>query len=165
MANCNTATNFAGRSVTVGWIPGCGDDDFANLTYEPLGTVNSKDLSYAAEVANTNNDQSAGVTSEIIVRTGWELTVSGFLTKADAPGISVQNALIQYYWAEVQAGRQPSGWIKISGPEYPRVWYVFVNYKGGSEGFGTDDAASGEFTFGVTDTGAANLSVNVTAAI
>lgn len=160
MANCTTATNFPGKKVAIEYAVGCGDDVFTGLTYLPLGTVNSKQLSYAAVTADNTNDQSGAVTSEIIVRSGLELTVSGFLTTVDG-ATSAQNALIKYYWDEVQAGRQPTVWIKVSGDGYPRVWHIFMNYKGGNESFGTDDVAGGEFNFGVTDTGAANLAVNI----
>jgi hypothetical protein len=160
MADCNTSSNFAGKKVAIQYAVGCGDAIYAGLTYLPLGTVNSKQLNYAAVTADNTNDLSGAVTSEIVVRSGLELTVSGFLTSVDG-ATSAQNALIQYYWDEIQAGRQPSVWIKISGDGYPRVWHIFMNYKGGNESFGTDDVAGGEFNFGVTDTGAANLAVNI----
>jgi hypothetical protein len=160
MADCNTSSNFAGKKVAIQYAVGCGDAIYAGLTYLPLGTVNSKQLNYAAVTADNTNDLSGAVTSEIVVRSGLELTVSGFLTSVDG-ATSAQNALIQYYWDEIQAGRQPSVWIKISGDGYPRVWHIFMNYKGGNESFGTDDVAGGEFNFGVTDTGATNLAVNI----
>ncbi len=160
-AGCTTSTINPGKLVTVGYAVGCGDADYANLTYLPLGTINSKQLSYAAEMASTTNDLSGATTSEIVVRTGMELAVSGFLTAVDS-AISAQNALIQYYWDELNAGRQPTVWIKVSGPNYPRVWHIFMNYKGGTESFNTDDPQSGEFNFGVTDTGdTVNIAVNL----
>jgi len=164
MATCTTSTISPGKTVTVGYAVGCGDADFNALTYLPLGTINSKQLEYAAQMADTTNDLSGATTSEIVVRTGLELTVSGFLTDNDS-AVSSQNALIQYYWDELQAGRQPVVWIKISGPSYPRVWHIFMNYKGGSESFNTDDPISGDFNFGVTDTGDVQNSVNLSAAI
>lgn len=160
MADCGTSTNNPGKNVAVEYATGCGDDDFINKTFLPLGTINDKQLSYAATTADNTNDLSGATTSEIIVRTGLELTVSGFTTAVDS-AISAQNALITYYWAEVQAGRQPTVWIKISGQNYPRTWHIFMNYKGGTEGFATDDPQAVTFDFGVTDTGAANLSVNL----
>lgn len=160
MANCATPANFAGKIVTVGYAIGCGDDIFTGLTYKPLGSINSKQLNYAAVTADNTSDLSGATTSEIVVRTGLELTVSGFLDSIDSAS-SAQSELIQYYFDEVQAGRQPTVWIKISGAGYPRLWHIFMNYKGGNEAFGTDDTAGGEFNFGVTNTGAANLAVNV----
>ncbi len=160
MADCNTSTNFAGKIVGVEYAVGCGDDVFTGLTYKPLGSINSKQLNYAAQVADNTSDLSGASTSEIVVRTGLELTVSGFLDKVDS-AVSAQNELIKYYFDEVQAGRQPTVWIKISGDGYPRVWHIFMNYKGGNESFGTDDVAGGEFNFGVTNTGASNLAINV----
>ena len=163
MADCpNVSQVNPGRRVTVGYVTGCGDDDPTAQTYLPLGTINSKELSYAAETASTNNDQSGATTSEIVVRTGMELTVSGFITSSDS-AISAQNALINYYWAELNAGRQPTVWLMVSGEGYPRVWHIFANYKGGSESFGTDDPQTLEFSFGVTDTGTTGASVRLSA--
>jgi hypothetical protein len=160
MANCTTPQNFAGKKVAVQFAIGCGDDAFAGLTYKPLGSINSKQLNYAAQVADNTSDLSGATTSEIVVRTGLELTVSGFLDSIDG-ALSAQNELIKYYVDEVQAGRQPTVWIKISGSGYPRVWHIFMNYKGGNESFGTDDVAGGEFNFGVTNTGSSNLAINL----
>ena len=101
MATCNTSSNKPGKDVAVEVaINTCGDAAFLGLAYLPLGTINSKQLSYAAVTADTTNDQSGAVTSEIIVRTGLELAVSGFLTSNDS-ALSAQNALITYYWAEL----------------------------------------------------------------
>lgn len=160
MAECTTSTNFAGKIVSVGWAPGCGDDDYSTLTYLPLGTINSKSLEYSATTADNTNDLSGAVTSEIVVRTGLTLTVSGFLTAADS-AVSSQNQLIQYYFDELAAGRQPTVWINILGEGYPRVWHIFMNYTGGTESFGTDDVSSGDFNFTVTDTGTTASSVNI----
>lgn len=160
MATCSTSTNNPGKLVAVEFATGCGNDDFVNKSYLPLGTINDKQLSFAATTADNTNDQSGATTSEIVVRTGLELTVSGFTTAVDS-ALSAQNALITYYFAEIQAGNQPTVWIRISGPNYPRTWHIFMNYKGGTEGFSTDDPQSVSFDFGVTDTGAANLSVNL----
>lgn len=162
MATCNTSTVDPGKLVTVGYAVGCGDDDPTSLTYLPLGTINSKQLSYSAETTSTTNDTSGAVTSEIVVRSGMELSVSGFLTNNDS-AVSSQNALINYYWDELNAGRQPTVWVRVQGPGYPRVWHIFMNYKGGSESFNTDDPQSGEFNFGVTDTGTTGAAVRISA--
>lgn len=162
MATCpNTSTINPGKIVTVGYAIGCGDDDPETLTYLPLGTINSKQLSYNAETTNTTNDLSGEVTSEIVVRTGLELSVSGFLTNNDSAA-SAQNALINYYFTEARNNRQPTVWIRIAGPGYPRIWHIYMNYKGGSESFNTDDPQTGEFNFGVTDTGTTESAVRLT---
>lgn len=161
MAICSTSTNNPGKLVAVEFAIGCGDDDFLTNTYLPLGTINDKQLSYAAVTADNTNDQSGFTTSEIIVRTGLELTVSGFLTNADST-LSAQNALINYYFTELKAGRQPSVWLRISGENYPRTWHLFMNYKGGTEGFSSSELQTGSFDFGITDTGdSVNSSVNL----
>jgi len=161
MAICSTSTNNPGKNVAVEFAIGCGDDDFLTNTYKPLGTINAKDLTFAAVETDNTNDLSGSTSSSIIVRTSFDLTVAGFTTNVDS-ATSAQNELVTYYFAELQAGRQPTVWIKISGPNYPRTWHIFMNYKGGGEGFGTDDLQSISFDFSVTDTGTAiNNAVNL----
>ena len=160
MAICTTSTNNPGKKVAVEFAIGFVDAVFLSLTYLPLGTINAKELAYAATTTDNTNDQSGAVTSEIVVRSGMEITVSGFITSVDSAK-SAQDELVNYYWTELQANRQPSVWLRISGPDYPRTWHIFTNYKGGTESFNTDDAQGITFDFGVTDTGATNLSVNI----
>lgn len=161
MADCSTSTNNPGKNVAVEFATGCGNDDFLNKTYKPLGTINAKDLTFAAVEADNTNDQSGSTTSAIIIRTSFDLTVAGFTTEVDS-ALSAQNELITYYFDELALGRQPTVWIRISGPKYPRTWHIFMNYKGGGEGFGTDDAQTLSFDFSVTDTGfATNKAVNL----
>ncbi len=159
MAECATPGINPGKNVAVEVSTGCGDDDFLNKTYKKLGTINAKDLTFAAVETDTVNDQSGATTSSIIVRTSFDLTVAGFITGDSA--VSMQKELVLYYFTELSAGRQPSVWIKISGPGYPYVWHVFMNYKGGAQGLGTDDAQSITFDFSVTDTILPNIPVNV----
>ncbi len=161
MANCSTSKNNPGKNVAVEFATGCGDDVFLSKTYKPLGTINAKDLTFAAVEADNTNDQSGSTTSGIVVRTSFDITVAGFL--ADDSATSFQKELILYYFAELKAGRQPTVWIRISGPNYPYTWHIFMNYKGGGQGLGTADVQSGSFDFSVTDTGTTiNDSVNVT---
>jgi hypothetical protein len=163
MAVCSDSKVGAGKLVTVGWVEGCGDAAYAGLTYGALGTINTKQLTSAAAMADGVNDQSGAYTDESVTRLSMELTVSGFSTSVDSAQ-SVQNALVNYYHAEPQANRQPSGWLKVSGPTLPRIYYIFVNCTGCDEGFNTDDNSTISFSFGVTGTGDAAISpVNIVA--
>lgn len=152
MADCTTAQNKPGKIVTVGWVEGCGDDDFINLSYKAFGTINTKQLTFDAQMANTTNDQSGPVTSEIVVRTSLDLTVSGFRTMIDS-ATSAQTELTRYYFDEINAIRQPTVWLRLSGTGYDTVWHIFANFKGGTESFNTDDPITGEWNFSVTETG------------
>ena len=158
MATCSDAKVGPGKLVAVAWAGNiCGDADWLTATYLPLGTINTKQLTAAAAVADGVNDQSGAYTDEDVVRSSLELTVSGFSTSVDTAQ-SVQNALVFYYHAEIQAGRQPTGWLKISGASLPRIYYIYVNCKGVDEGFNTDDNSTISFSFGVRGTGDATVS-------
>ena len=164
MATCTTSSNMVGKTLVVGIaIDGCGDDVFTGLTYLPLGTINDKQLEFSANTDDNTNDLSGAVTSSIVVNTSFSLSVSGFLATDDS-ALSAQNALIQYYWDELNAGRQPTVWLKVSGPDYPRIWHVFANFTGSTEGHGTTATSTISFDFETTDTGVAQSAVNLTAA-
>ena len=166
MATCSDAKVGPGKLVSVGWAENiCGDADYENATYLPLGTINTKQLTAAASMADGVNDQSGAYMDEDVVRSSLELTVSGFSTSVDTAQ-SVQNALVNYYHTEIQAGRQPTGWLKVSGPSLPRIYYIYVNCKGVDEGFNTDDNSTISFSFGVRGTGDATISpVNIVAPV
>lgn len=163
MADCPNANVMVGKTLVVGYAIACGDAVFTGLTYKPLGTISDKQLAFEANTDDNTNDLSGAVTSSIVVNTTFTLSVSGFLTTIDS-ALSSQNELIQYYWDELNAGRQPVVWLKISGPTYPRVWHVFMNYTGSSEGHGTVATSTISFDFVTTDTGVAQPAVNLTAA-
>lgn len=152
MATCTTASNFVGKTVAAGWVVGCGDLDFENATYKTFGTINSKTLTFTGTTTENTNDLSGPDTSMLLTRRGGEFTVSGFATTNDSV-TSNQNELIQYYHDELDAGRQTSVWIKVSGPQYPRIYYIFAILTNIEEGFNTDDPATVSFTFSTTDTG------------
>lgn len=160
MATCTTPQNMSGKTLAVGYAIGCGNNNFLGLTYLPLGSINSKQLEMAANVDDNTSDLSGGFTSEFVINSSFNLTISGFLDTIDS-ALSAQNALIAYYVNEINAGRQPTVWIKISGPNYPRTWHNFMIFKGISEGH--DISTSTEsFDFSITNTGdSANKSVNL----
>lgn len=161
MANCDTSTIDTGKSVLAQWVAGCGDDDYTALTYLSFGAMNTKSLGFTGTTADTTNDLSGADTSTIVVRRDGELSVSGFQTTNDSV-ISAQNQLINYYHTELTAGRQPSVWLKISGDNYPRVYYIFAVMTDYNEAFNTDDPRTIEFMFKPTDTGVSGVAaVNV----
>jgi len=152
-----------GKNLAVGYAIACGDATFTGLTYLPLGSINDKQLEFAANVDDNTSDLSGGTTSELVVNSSFNLTVSGFLD-TDDDAETAQNALVQYFWDQINAGEQPTLWLKVSGPTYPRVWHIYMIYKGSTEGHGTTATSTMSFDFGVTDTGATNAAVNLTAA-
>ena len=143
--NC-AANNDVGKNLLVQFTSGCGDADYANLSYKSFGTINSKQLSFTSSTVDATNDQSGPDTSTLVTRRDGEVTVSGYATMTDS-AISAQNELITYYHAEIAAGRQPSLWLKISGPNYPRVWYIYAVITAQNEGGATDDLITFEMTF------------------
>ena len=160
MATCDTSTISTGKSVLAQWVAGCGDDTFASLTYKSFGAINTKSLNFTSNTTDTTNDLSGADTSTVVTRRDGEFSASGFQTDSDSV-ISAQNELIQYYHAEIQAGRQPSVWLKISGPKYPRIYHIFAVMTAVNEGFNTDDPRTVEFTFKPTDTGTTTPAVNL----
>ena len=164
MENCKTSTNDVGKNLLAQWVQGCGDLDYANATYKSFGTINSKSLSFTSSTVDATNDQSGADTSTLVTRRDGEFTASGYATTNDSVA-SNQNELINYYHAEMKAGRQPCVWLKMAGKNYPRVYHIFAVITAYSEGASTDDLITFEMTFKPTDTGVADVSaVEVSAA-
>ena len=150
MADCDTSI-AVGKSVLVEWSPACGDADFLTLTYKLFGSTNTKGRNFSASTADTTNDNSGAYTSTIVTRLDGEITVSGFQDKIDSV-LSNQLEYIAYLHNEVQAGRQPSCWIKISGPGYGIIEYIYCVITGEDKGFNTDDPNSFSTTLKPTNT-------------
>lgn len=152
MADCGESTNFPGKGVLYEWASGCGSDDHLTKLYKKFGTTNTKSLNTSAETTSNTNDQSGAYTSSIVTRLNPEISVAGFATSKDSV-TSNQVELYKLFHAEAQAGRQPSVWIKKSGPNLPIIEYLFCVVTSANYSENTDDLVAVEYTFATTDTG------------
>ncbi len=147
MANCvNDSSNFLGQTLAIEWVAGCGDDDPATLSYKPLGTINSKSLDDTVNTTSNRSDLSGADDSVLATYRSGSITVGGFMTKTDNAQSS-QAELIVYGNTEIDNARQPTVWLKVSGPSYPFVEYRFCQYLGRSTTGNTDETVGIEFTF------------------
>ena len=156
MAVCDTSTIDVGRNTLVEFVEACGDAEFENLTYKLFGTTNTKSLNFTSSTTDTTNDQSGADTSTVVTRRDGEISVGGFSVKIDSI-ISNQIEYEKYYHAELDAGRQPSVWIRVSSPNGTVIRYIFCVITSLNLGWNTDDPDSFETSLKPTDTGIAGV--------
>lgn len=129
MAECTTRLTDIGRGMLVSWSAGCGDNDpkstaTSALNYTPLGYIETRGESDTPRTVTSNTDISGVDTDTRIVGTDTEITVS-LLDAKDLVDVTTQQALRDYYDAEVEAGRDPSMWIRITDPLLGVYRYYF----------------------------------------
>jgi len=151
MADCPNAKRGVGQDLVASFAVGCGDLDFETATYKLFGSMNTKSLDFTLNTGNARSDASGNYDDVYSTYLGATFAISGFTDLIDS-ALSNQNELIQYYFDEVAAGRQPTMWLKFSGPDYPRIYYVYVLMTQSTEGANTDEKLSSSFNFTLTAT-------------
>lgn len=143
--------NFIGRTVVLEYSPaGTSADDPTLLTdYQQGVFLTSKSVDPDVQTVENTNDDSKGVSSNLITRLNWSASADYYL---DADPVSPMNVLYRDVLNAVVAGDQPRYWIRIRGPKYPHVIYAYCIVSPGSNDNGTDDVSSGTFDFNITDT-------------
>jgi hypothetical protein len=159
MANCTgQATNYTGRNIIVEVAVSCGDVDPKTLTYLPIGSTNQKDITVGSQTTDNTSDDTNGVTSTLVTFIEFSVTASGFATQADNVK-SNQAAIKMYHVNEVQAGRQPTYFVRCILPDV--TYYAFCNVTSTGVSGPTSDAATFNFEFSATNTGSEILSLLV----
>ena len=152
MADCG-AGNMTGRNLLVEFVEGCGDLDLDTATFKVFGSVNTKQLDFTANTADNTSDLSGAVTSNLVTTLSSEISVSGWADKSDSALVSNQLEITKYFLDEVNAGRQPSGWLHVYADGYGLEYYIFVNItQGPGLGGSTNDVVTFSMTFSATAT-------------
>lgn len=158
MADC-PQVNVIGRAVPWEFFElVCGDADPTTLSYLPVGSLNNKTWNLSSQVTDNTSDSTIGVTSSLVTYISLESTASGFATGEDGT-LSNQARLYKYYTDEVQAGRQPTMWVRVTFPDI--TVYAFVNITGYNRSMASGETVTFELSVQSTATGSAQESIVV----
>ena len=151
MANCTDQPIGIGRGLVVSWVSGCGVDDPLStatvpLVYKKLGFVETRGENFTPRTVTSNTDSSGIYTDTTVIGNDIEIPVS-VLDAKDVATVSSQQELRTYYLTEVQAGRQPSVWVRILDPLLAEYRYYFCNITSLSRSAENEGNRTGEFTF------------------
>ena len=151
MADCTGQPIGIGRGLVLSWVSGCGVDDPLSdattpLVYTKLGFVETRGENFTPRTVTSNTDSSGIYTDTTVIGNDIEITAS-VLDAKDVANVSSQQALRSYYLTEVQAGRQPSVWVRIMDPLLEEYRYYFCNITSLGRSAENEGNRTGEFTF------------------
>lgn len=151
MATCDNQPIGIGRGLVLSWVEGCGDADpksdaTSPLTYTKLGFVETRGENFTPRTVTSNTDSSGIYTDTSVIGNDIEITAS-VLDAKDVANVSSQQALRTYYITEVQAGRQPSVWVRILDPLLSEYRYYFCVVTSLGRSAENEGNRTGEFTF------------------
>ena len=156
MADCSTRLTDIGRGLLASWVGGCGDDDPLStatvpLVYKPIGYLETRGESDTPRTVTSNTEQSGIDTDTRVIGTDTEITVS-VLDAKDLVDVTTQQELRTYYDAEVEAGRDPTVWLRITDPLLGEYRYYFAVPTSLGRSAENEGNRTGEFTFTRTAT-------------
>ena len=151
MAECDSQPIGIGRGLVLSWVAGCGVDDPLStattpLVFTKLGFVETRGESDTPRTVTSNTDSSGIYTDTTVIGNDIEITAS-VLDAKDVTDVSSQQALRSYFRTEVNAGRQPSVWVRILDPLLEEYRYYFCNITSLGRSAENEGNRTGEFTF------------------
>lgn len=151
MADCPSQGLDLGRKLSVEWVSGCGSDSPLStattpLDFKPLGYTTTKSINRTMRVVDATNDTSGAVMDEVTIGYGVEIPVSVFVAK-DVADVSTHEELQDYILDEIDAGRQPTTWIKITDLQKGKYFYYFCAAGDFSESAESEGLITGDFNF------------------
>lgn len=150
MADCN-GSKYSGNKALIEFNNEfCGDvADPTALTFLPFGVVSDKNYELASNTTDATTDDDIGATASIVTGYSFTASVSGKETTSD--NLTINQGLIeQYFIDEMNAGRQPSVWIRIIKPN--KTIYAWCNITNRSSTHPTRDISTFEMSFESTST-------------
>ena len=151
MATCDSQPIGIGRGLVLSWVLGCGTDDPKSdattpLAFKKLGFVETRGENETPRTVTSNTDSSGIYTDTTVIGNDIEITAS-VLDAKDVTDVSSQQELRSYFRTEVQAGRQPSVWVRVLDPLLEEYRYYFCNVTGLGRSAENEGNRNGEITF------------------
>lgn len=157
MQGCNNDySRLIGKVAILRFAFGCPDEEPGLAEFQRIGALTTKGLDYAMNSLTSDADDAKGLTENAV--TGIDLTISGdgeWRRRARATEIGPMR-MGQYILNEIQAGRQPTLWVRFdftgeNTGDYIIGYFVTTAWSGD---FGSADFAtfSGEWKVSDADT-------------
>lgn len=154
MADCSERLTDIGRGMLVSWSAGCGSDDpktSGTLVYKKLGYMETRGESDTYRNVTSNTEEGGTDTDTRILGIDSELNLS-FLDAKDAVDVTTQQELRQYFRDEINAGRDPSAWYRVTDPLLEEWRYYFCVPSSSSRSGENESNRTGEITLTKTTT-------------
>lgn len=157
MQGCaNDYGKLIGKVAVVRMAFGCPDAVPLLTDWKKLGAMTTKGIDYSMNTTNSEADDSKGLVENLV--TSMDLTISGDgeFRKNDKTTEIGAFRMSKYIFDEIQAGRQPTVWIRFDFAGEDAGTYImgYFNTTSWSGDFGTSDIStySGEWKVADADT-------------
>lgn len=157
MQGCaNDYGKLIGKVAVVRMAFGCPDAVPLLTDWKKLGAMTTKGIDYSMNTTNSEADDSKGLVENLV--TSMDLTISGDgeFRKNDKANEIGAFRMSKYIFDEIQAGRQPTIWVRFDFAGEDAGTYImgYFNTTSWSGDFGTSDIStfSGEWKVADADT-------------
>jgi len=135
---------------------GCADTVPALTEFKRLGAMTTKGIDYSMNTVNSEADDSKGLVENLVNNMDFTVSGEGEFRKSDKANEVGAWRLSKYIFDEVQAGRQPTVWVRFDfvGEDAGTYLMGYFNTTSWSGDFGTSDIStfSGEWKVYDADT-------------
>ncbi|MEB8022831.1 Ig-like domain-containing protein [Raoultella ornithinolytica] len=157
MQGCQNDTGkLIGKVAVLRMAMGCADTVPALSEWKRLGALTTKGFDYSMNTVTSEADDTKGLVENLVNNMDFTISGEGEFRKKDKTTEIGAMRLSKYIFDEVQAGRQPTVWVRFDFTGEDAGTYVmgYFNTTSWSGDFGTSDisAFSGEWKVHDADT-------------
>ncbi|NIY47265.1 Ig-like domain-containing protein [Cedecea colo] len=157
MQGCaNDFGKLIGKVAVLRMAFGCPDAVPALSEWKRLGAMTTKGFDYSMNTVNSEADDSKGLVENLVNNMDFTISGDGEFRKADKSVEVGAMRMSKYIFDEVQAGRQPTVWVRFDFAGEDAGTYImgYFNTTSWSGDFGTSDIStfSGEWKVYDADT-------------
>lgn len=157
MQGCaNDFGKLIGKVAVLRMAFGCPDTVPALSEWKRLGAMTTKGIDYSMNTVNSEADDAKGLVENLVNNMDFTISGEGEFRKSDKDNEIGAWRLSKYIFDEVQAGRQPTVWVRFdfAGENAGTYLQGYMNTTSWSGDFGTSDIStfSGEWKVYDADT-------------
>lgn len=157
MQGCaNDFGKLIGKVAVLRMALGCQDTVPALSEWKRLGAMTTKGIDYSMNTVNSEADDAKGLVENLVNNMDFTISGEGEFRKSDKDNEIGAWRLSKYIFDEVQAGRQPTVWVRFdfAGENAGTYLMGYMNTTSWSGDFGTSDIStfSGEWKVYDADT-------------
>lgn len=121
---CPTTDKYIGRVATLEVAFLCPIADISGATFVPIGATTTKSFELTANETSAYADDSGGFDDQLIVNSGFTLSVEG-MSRSEDGTLSNQSRLLQYYFDALAGNEQPIVLVRYTWPD--KILTAFMN--------------------------------------
>lgn len=157
MQGCaNDTGKLVGKTAVLRMAFGCADTPPALSNWKRLGAMTTKGFDFSPNTVTSEADDSKGIVETLVTNMDFTISGEGEYRRKDKMTEIGAIKMAKYVFDEIQAGRQPSIWVRFDFVGEDSGTYImgYFNTTGFNGDFGTSDISTftGEWKVADADT-------------